>query len=742
MSRTETPDRYPSNLHYLQDEHRWFDLLSCRLSTERAIRYRDEEDAARRPRRYYAGNDDIETPVSLLRRRLTAQKKRCTQLRNRIDARLDAHAQAGQPLAIQRIAELYGLDAFERRVLLLASGPALDRRFEQIIERLDEMSGGGLTVETTFAAAELDLPQRVARRATFAQAGPLRSHDLLLVHLSGRHFAPEDMLSASLSITSRALDLLLGNDALGEEFMEFSSLEDPRATLERVVLPAADKQRILSVVEQHDLYLAKRAEWGFDELIQYGRGALMLFHGPPGTGKTMTAHGVAHHLGRRVLNVDIPTFINANESQRFLPGLFREARLHDAVLFFDECDALFESRRRGNTLMTLLLTEIERFEGVAVLATNMPEVLDEALHRRILVKVRFDKPDAAARVDIWKAHLPPRAPLAGDVDLQDLAWRYELTGGEIKNAVLVALAAAVHSRGEQGLLDQRCLEHAAEDQLQRPDDREPGAAKLEWTKARMGDLILPRLVADQVDELLAAARHGRTVVETWGVGAHLSGGRGVVALLHGLPGTGKTLCAEVVAAELNRPLLRAVVLSLLSKWVGETERRIAALFDVARTHNAVLLLDEVDALLMQRGAGHASRHDDAHVSCMLDLLERHDGVVLMATNRPAVLDPALARRVGWQLELPLPDERARAAIWARLLPPEAPTDASVDPARLAARHPLSGGQIRTAVFRACYRAASTDQPLSHRLLDAAAAEQSGEGPETPRLMSGLVLADC
>ncbi len=734
-----TPALFESDLHYLQAEHHWFELRARVLSSERVLRNRSE-GTRKRTRSYYSDDDD-DMPTTAVRRRLTALEREETKLRNDIDARMAEHLRRGEPLAIQRVCELYGLDHFERMVLLLSTGPALDRRFEGILECSDDMCGG-LAVDTTFIIAGFDLHERVARRKAFGSKAPLRAHDLLTVHIGGRYSSPEDLLTASLSITGRALDLLLGNDALGDEFMEFSSLEEPQAALDRVVLPARDKQRILSVVERHELYLAKRREWGFDDMIRYGRGALMLFHGPPGTGKTMTAHAVAQHLGRRVLNVDIPTFINANESHRFLPGLFREARLHNAVLFFDECDALFESRRRGNVLMTLLLTEIERFEGVAVLATNMPEVLDEAMHRRILVKVRFDKPDAAAREDIWRKHLPEQAPLAHDVNLRDLAWRFELTGGEIKNAVLVAVAATVHDNGGGGPITQVQLEGAAEDQLQKPDRDEHGAEKLEWTKPRMDDLILPPMVAEQVRELLAAARHGRTVVESWGVGAHLSGGRGVVALLHGPPGTGKTLCAEVVAAELNRPLLRSVVPGLLSKFVGETERRIANLFADARKHNAVLLLDEVDALLMERGTAYASRHDDAHVSCLLDQLERHDGVVIMATNRPAVLDPALARRVAWRLEIPLPDERARAAIWARLLPPQAPTQGVIDFARLAARHPISGGLIRTAVFRACYRAANRDQPLTTRLLDDAAAEQSGVGAEESPLMSMPAVGDC
>jgi SpoVK/Ycf46/Vps4 family AAA+-type ATPase len=731
-----TPELFPSDLDYLQHEHRWLELRSQRLHAEQKLEGRHSRQ---RRRGFY---DDDEPSPAALRRRGTAAGRDEAALRSAIDARLAEHQRQGCPLAIQRLCELYGLGDFERLVLLLATGPALDRQFEHIIERADELSGGGLTVDTTFIFADLDLSERVARRKSFGAQAPLRAHDLLNVHIGGRYSSPEDLLTASISITGRALDLLLGNDALGDEFEEFSSLEQPQADLERVVLPERDKQRILSVVERHELYLTKRAAWGFDALIRYGRGALMLFHGPPGTGKTMTAHAVAQHLGRRVLNVDIPTFLEAQESRRFLPGLFREARLHNAVLFFDECDALFESRRRGNTLMTMLLTEIERFEGVAVLATNMPEVLDEALHRRILVKVRFDKPDADAREAIWTKHLPRQAPLAGDVDLHDLAWRYELTGGEIKNAVLVAVAAAVHANGGQGPITQAQLETAAADQLPKPDPDEHGAERLEWTKARSDDLILPPMVAEQVTELIAAARHGRTVVESWGVGAHLTGGRGVVALLHGPPGTGKTLCAEVVAAELNRPLLRSVVPGLLSKWVGETERRIALLFEDARKHNAVLLLDEVDALLMERGAANASRHDDAHVTTLLDQLERHEGVVIMATNRPTVLDPALARRVAWRLEIPMPDERARAAIWERLIPPQAPTEGRIDFTRLAARHPLSGGLIRTAVFRACYRAAHREEPLSQRLLDEAAGEQSGVEAEGPALMAMPAMGEC
>ena len=108
----------------------------------------------------------------------------------------------------------------------------------------------------------------------------------------------------------------IGQPGLSDEFLQFSSLEEPRVELDQVVLPEADKRRILSVVDRHLEYLACRKAWGFDEVIRYGRGMLMLFHGKPGTGKTMTARGIARHLGRRVLNVDIQAFLDKALTRR------------------------------------------------------------------------------------------------------------------------------------------------------------------------------------------------------------------------------------------------------------------------------------------------------------------------------------------------------------------------------------------------------------------------------------------
>jgi len=212
------------------------------------------------------------------------------------------------------------------------------------------------------------------------------------------------------------------------------------------------------------------------------------------------------------------------------------------------------------------------------------------------------------------------------------------------------------------------------------------------------------------------------VLERWGIGAHLSNGKGVSALLYGDPGTGKTLCAEAVASELHRPLLTASIPALASKWVGETEMNLEALFREARVQGAVLFLDEADSLLMERGEGRASRHDDSAVNVLLKLMERHDGVVLLATNLPDRLDRALSRRLTYRLCFPLPDAGLREQIWRRLLPDSVPTG-ELDFCGLGRRYDLSGGQIKNAVFKAAYRAAAAGGELSQIILERAAKEE-------------------
>ena len=199
------------------------------------------------------------------------------------------------------------------------------------------------------------------------------------------------------------------------------------------------------------------SHWGFGRKLPYGTGVHLLLAGPPGTGKTMAAEIVAGELGLELYRIDLSRIVSKyiGETEQRLRELFDEAEQSGAILFFDEGDALFGKRtevkdahdRYANMEAAYLLQRIEAYDGVTVLATNLLQNLDEALLRRMSVVVKFPFPDAADRERIFRAHLPPEAPVEPDLDLAFLAARLDVSGGHIKNIVLAAafLAATEHA---------------------------------------------------------------------------------------------------------------------------------------------------------------------------------------------------------------------------------------------------------------------------------------------------------
>lgn len=195
-------------------------------------------------------------------------------------------------------------------------------------------------------------------------------------------------------------------------------------------------------------------DWGLGEAIPYGRAVAALFSGPPGVGKTAAAEAMAAELGRRIMVVSYAEIQNCyvGETEKNIVRTFREATEAEAVLFWDEADAMFFDRNAAERSwevrdVNVLLQELERFQGLCILATNRRVSLDAALERRIAIKVEFERPDRTSRLAIWRKLLPAKLPLAG-VDVDWLADE-DLSGGEIKNVVLNAARLAL-VRGPEG----------------------------------------------------------------------------------------------------------------------------------------------------------------------------------------------------------------------------------------------------------------------------------------------------
>jgi SpoVK/Ycf46/Vps4 family AAA+-type ATPase len=293
-------------------------------------------------------------------------------------------------------------------------------------------------------------------------------------------------------------------------------------TFADVVLPPRTRAALddaLSLVRSHELIFS---QWGLGERHSSGLGLAFNFAGPPGTGKTICAEAIATTLGKKLLSVRYAEMESmwAGETPKNVAAVFRLATEEDAVLFFDEADAIASRRstgmsqayqRESNTVVSVLLKELESFNGVVIFATNLAVNFDPAFERRIRTHVLFEMPGVEEREQIWKVQVhPSKTPLADDVNFRVLAERYAVSGGDIKNAVLKAATMAAAEPGIDAVkrITQLQLERAMDDVVagksvmqqslfgegeQSSEDRlmhAMEAAELRWRKALQVAVVL------------------------------------------------------------------------------------------------------------------------------------------------------------------------------------------------------------------------------------------------------------
>lgn len=290
-----------------------------------------------------------------------------------------------------------------------------------------------------FAFTEADIDRAFARARTDAA-------------WAGRDVTPEDVWHAARKHPEHALAGLARLVAPAFTLDDLALAGDTRAQLDELVAHVTLQDRVLD-------------DWGFRARMPRGQGVAALFSGPPGTGKTMAAEAVSAALGQDLYTVDLSAVVSKyiGETEKNLETAFAQAEKAAAVLFFDECDALFGKRteqhdardRWANLEVNYLLQRVETFTGLVILATNRRAALDEAFLRRLRFSIRFDLPTVELRRDLWRRAFPAATPLDG-LDWTALAQR-EVTGGTIQVAAVSAAFRAAARDGEVGAGD---VEHA------------------------------------------------------------------------------------------------------------------------------------------------------------------------------------------------------------------------------------------------------------------------------------------
>lgn len=265
----------------------------------------------------------------------------------------------------------------------------------------------------------------------------------------------KDLFTAARSQSSQDLNLL-------------ARKIESRYTWNEIILPPDQLDQLREICSQVKNRYVVYSEWGFERRLSLGRGLNVLFSGPPGTGKTMAAEVIANELQLDLYKIDLSQVVSKyiGETEKNLDRIFNAAQNANAILFFDEADALFGKRsevkdahdRYANIEIGYLLQKMEEYEGLAILATNLRQNMDDAFVRRLQVIIDFPFPDEGQRQQIWQVVFPPEAPLEKDIDFELLAREIRLAGANIKN---IGLAAAFYAAGEEQTIKMTHLIKAA-----------------------------------------------------------------------------------------------------------------------------------------------------------------------------------------------------------------------------------------------------------------------------------------
>lgn len=596
----------------------------------------------------------------------------------------DAQAALPGPCTLDQLNRIFGLSPFERDILLMCAGMELDSRFVQLFATVQ---ADPHRAYPTFSLALVALSNSHWNALT--PVAPLRYHQLIEVGQGST------ITLSPLRIDERILHYLTGTQYLD-------------ARLFGLVNPSRSADEI--VPSQHELIDAIASV--LSEALTTSQPPVMQLCGSEITAKHTLAALACDRLKLNLWTMSAQSVPSAPaDLDQFCRLWARETLLNSSVLLLD-CDELDSTEPAHLARITHF---VERTPTLLFISCR-----DQLrLPQRSVVNFEVHKPTTVEQQMVWQRSLSNWLPLLNGQltpQIQTLVSQFNLSTAAIHNVCssLERKPEIQKSSVFSSLWEACCVQ--ARPRLDELAQRiEPRA---DWD-----DLVLPEAQTLILREATAHVRQRSTVYEQWGFGAKGGRGLGISALFAGASGTGKTLAAEVLARELRLDLYRVDLSSVVSKYIGETEKNLRRVFDAAEDGGVILLFDEADALFGKRSEVKDSRdrYANIEVSYLLQRMECYPGLAILTTNLKSALDSAFLRRIRFVVQFPFPDAAQRAEIWRRIFPPKTPTQA-LDALKLAKLN-IAGGNIRNIALNAAFLAADAGEPVQMKhLLQAAKTE--------------------
>ena len=680
------PESYGNTLDHLRDELAWLDL-NIQLAVLRVRSLRRDEGGL------YVSDHAVD---ELIKDRETTGEisadeaeliRRIDEKRAEITARVAASLeQGGASLRLPRLASLFGLSPFESDVIVICLAPELDTKYERLYAYLQDDAtrrapGVDLVLNLLCHAQE----ERCAARSAFLSSGRLSRYSL--VQFADHESAARPLLSRSLKLDEGIAHHVLGGKALDPRIAFCCQFIAPGNT-------SFESPEDLPLLKPFKQYLEQPSsqQW------------VALFSGPDRVRQEETARRLCTESGIPLLKVDLEAMGEGGTPvSQTISLIFRDAALKCAAVYMDNIDALSRESDKALVRLHTLEKAMEELGWVTFLAGRQAVELSDSLKRQILFTIDFPLPAYPERKRIWHKYAGNGTPAQDAPLYADLAARFRFSSREIRNALALARTKAMLREGGDLQVTQADLEAACRAES---NSRLLGFARKVESAYSWDDLVLPEAHKSQLGEIIDHIRNHESVYTEWGFSRKHALGKGVNMLFSGPSGTGKTMAAGIISSALGLDCYKIDLSTVVSKYIGETEKNLNRIFAEAETSNAVLFFDEADALFGKRTEVKDShdRYANIEVNYLLQKMEEHEGVVILATNLSKNMDDSFMRRVHFSVVFPFPEHEERLAVWQRVFPSEAPVEKDIDREFLARKLKITGGNIKNIAVGAAFLA--------------------------------------
>jgi len=611
-------------------------------------------------------------------------------LQHRIEQCRQASLQQGIELRLERVRQLFELDPFDIDVLLVCMAVEFDLRYEKLYAYLqDDVSKKRPGVGLIFNLLAPSLEQSIAARRNLQPESPLlRFHLVEMLEDPAQPRPP--LLSKYLKTDDRIVQYLLGANGIDERIRPFAEFMDSGDAAEDDPLELNEETR------QGMMSFAAAASESHPLVLQ--------LQGAGAPDKLRMAQASCRYRNQRLLVADLERLAVESdiEFNRMIVLIRREARLGDAALFWKGAHSLNADQRRSTFLIFMEslkhgcpLSFVDSEAGV-----NPADVPLGIIYHAVVLP----RPGFIQRGQIWRSVLAAYETDTSPHGIDELAVKFKFSRSEIRSTVETAANLARWRNPDRPRITLNELYEAC--RLHSNQKLSALAHKI-VSRYSWNDIVLPRDRTEQLREICNHVKYRDRVYGDWGFDRKLAMGKGLCVLFAGPSGTGKTMAADIIAGELGLDLYKIDLSTVVSKYIGETEKNLSRIFDEAETSNAILFFDEADALFGKRSEVKDShdRYANIETGYLLQRMEEHEGIVILASNFRKNMDEAFVRRLHFTVEFPFPAEEDRSRIWESVWPEATPRNPGLDLNFLARRFQITGGNIRNIALSAAFLAA-------------------------------------